>query len=277
MTSRKTITILAASTALTIMSVLAQPVLAQQVGTATAVNPASESTPPGGSTGPLTVGAHIVHKERIHTSPSGSAQLAFLDKSSLSIAPNTTITIDEFVYNSDSGSGHAVTKLTEGALRYVGGKLSHEGEAVISTSAANIGIRGGTATVSYGQGGVTITCQNGRLTVTNGTGTITLITGFSLFVKSWNSPLGQPAKTDVNLALHDVQLIMSKLNQVGGVDSYKGQNALCGTSTTPTCPLLPWSWSYGGQYDASVLGQQGTQLGTGQAQLSQHRPPPYNR
>jgi hypothetical protein len=271
MTLSKTVAVLAASAALNLMPGLSQPVLAQQVGTATAVNPAAESTPPGGSTGPLTVGAHVVHKERIHTSSSGSAQLLFLDKSSLSIAPNTTISIDEFVYNPGSGSGHAVTKLTQGALRYVGGQLSHEGQAVVSTPAATIGIRGGTATISSGGGGVTITCQNGRLTVTNGTGTITLITGFTIFVRNWNSPLGQPVKTDINLAMHDVQLIMSKLNQVGGVDSYKGQGALCGTPTTPACPLLPWTWPYGGQYDATQLGLQGTQLGTGQTQVPHHQ------
>jgi len=63
------------------------PATAQQIGTATAVNPVSESTPPGGATGKLTVGARVMHNERIHTSPSGSAQLLFLDKSSLSIGP----------------------------------------------------------------------------------------------------------------------------------------------------------------------------------------------
>ena len=63
------------------------PAAAQQVGTATAVNPTSESTPPGGGTVTLTVGAHIVHKERIHTTPTGTVQLAFLDASTLSIAP----------------------------------------------------------------------------------------------------------------------------------------------------------------------------------------------
>ena len=93
------------------------PVAAQQVvGTATAVNPSSESTPPGGSTQTLTIGARVLHKEHIHTSPSGGVQLLFLDKSSLSIAPNTSIVIDEFVYDPDSGKGHMLTTLTEGAL-----------------------------------------------------------------------------------------------------------------------------------------------------------------
>src|SRR5579863_5986235 len=92
------------------------PVLAQQVGTATAVNPETQSTPPGGSTVTLKVGAHVVHKERIKTTPTGSVQLLFLDRSTLSIAPNSDMVIDEFVYNPADGKGHMAASLAKGAL-----------------------------------------------------------------------------------------------------------------------------------------------------------------
>ena len=114
----KTLAILLASTALAVA-----PVLAQEVGTAAAVNPDSQSTPPGGSTTTLKVGARVVHKERIKTTPTGSVQLLFLDRSTLSIAPNSEVVIDEFVYNPGEGSGRMVTSLTKGALRFVGGQL----------------------------------------------------------------------------------------------------------------------------------------------------------
>src|SRR5690348_1279011 len=80
--------------------------MAQQVGTATAVNPETRSTPPGGSTVVLRVGAHVVHKEHIKTTPTGSVQLLFLDRSTLTIAPNSEIVIDDFVYNPGNGNGH---------------------------------------------------------------------------------------------------------------------------------------------------------------------------
>src|SRR6202045_4726092 len=134
----------------------AAPAAAQQVGTATAVNPLSESTPPGGTTAPLVVGAHIVHKEKVHTTPGGTVQLLFTDKSSMSIAPNTDIVIDEYVYNPDAKTGNMLVSLTKGTLRFVGGQLSHQGEAMITTSAANIGIRGGTATIIQGPGGTKV-------------------------------------------------------------------------------------------------------------------------
>jgi hypothetical protein len=107
---RSSITVL-----LLIFALAAVPAAAQQVGTATAVNPTSETTPPGATTVALTVGARIVHKQRIHTTPTGTVQLLFLDKSTLSIAPNTSLLIDEYVYDPNSGSGHMLTSLTEGA------------------------------------------------------------------------------------------------------------------------------------------------------------------
>jgi hypothetical protein len=156
---QKTIALLLAGTALA-----TSPVFAQEVGTAAAVNPESQSTPPGGSTTTLKVGARVVHKERIKTTPQGSVQLLFLDRSTLSIAPNSEIVIDEFVYNPGAGSGHMAVSLAKGALRLVGGQLSHQGEASVTTPNATIGIRGGISIVTLTEA-INI---NGLLTLGNG-------------------------------------------------------------------------------------------------------------
>jgi hypothetical protein len=170
---------------------VAWPALAQQVGTATAVNPMTESTPPGGSTNKLAVGARVVHKERIHTSPTGSVQLLFLDKSSLNIAPNTNLLIDEFVYDPTSGSGHMLTSLTRGTLQFIGGKLSHEGAVTVTTPAAAVGIRGGTATIEHGAHGTQVTNQYGTLTIRNGGGTMVVTRpGFVVTIANWNTVPG---------------------------------------------------------------------------------------
>ena len=80
----------------------ALPAKAQQIGTATAVNPLSESDGARRLDGHAQSRRPVVHKQRIHTTPSGSVQLLFLDKSTLSIAPNTNILVDEFVYDQNS-------------------------------------------------------------------------------------------------------------------------------------------------------------------------------
>ena len=142
------ITLLLTGTALTALPETT-PVWAQEVGTATAVNPQTQSTAPGGKTVTLNVGARVVHRERIQTSSAGTVQLLFLDKSTLSIAPNTSLLIDDYVYNPNDRSGHMVASLAKGALRFVGGQLSHEGQVKISTPSVTLGIRGGTAIVQH--------------------------------------------------------------------------------------------------------------------------------
>ena len=65
---------LKSTTSLLALFIAVGPAMAQQVGTATAVNPSSEGTPPGGTTTTLAVGARVLHKEHIHTSPTGSVR-----------------------------------------------------------------------------------------------------------------------------------------------------------------------------------------------------------
>jgi hypothetical protein len=251
---------------------MASASLAQQVGTATAVNPTSESTPPGGSAVTLTVGARVVHKERIHTTPTGSVQLMFLDKSTLSIAPNSSILIDEFVYDPNSGNGHMAAKLTQGALRYVGGKLSHEGEASISTSVANIGIRGGTVTVIHGPHGTEVINHFGTITISNGGGTVTITRpGFVVNVTNWQTPPDQPARVTAEEISHYIKYIMSKFDQNGGVRGLKNINIACGTATSHPCPEPPWLPTNTGENDAFQIIIQATQHATGQTPPPPHR------
>jgi hypothetical protein len=233
------------------------PAMAQQVGTATAVNPKTESAPPGGSTTTLTVGARVVHKERIHTSPSGSVQLLFLDKSTLNIAPNTSLVIDEFVYDPASGSGHMLTKLTQGTLQYIGGKLSHDGAVTITTPAATLGIRGGTATVDHGAQGTHAININGTLTIVNGGGSIVVYRpGFVVTITNWNTPPGQPVRVTADQVIHYIEYLSSKFGQNGGVGGLNNGNVIlagCGTATTLPCPEPSWLPTDTGVNDATEL------------------------
>jgi hypothetical protein len=241
---------------------IANPAAAQEVGTATAVNPTSESTPPGGSTQTLTIGAHVIHKERIHTSPSGTVQLLFVDKSSFSIAPNTSIVIDEFIYDPNSGAGHMLTTLTQGALRYVGGELSHQGEATIQTSDAAIGIRGGTVTVGKGSGGTTAINHYGTTTISNSGGTVIVnMPDYEVTITGWTIQPGQPTKVTDAEILHYLALLTSKPGQHGGWQ-FSGGNFACGEPGTPACPAPPWFSTDTGQNNADQIIVQGTRLGT---------------
>ena len=238
----------------------AAPVAAQQVGTATAVNPVSESTPPGGATDKLTVGARVMHNERIHTSSSGSAQLLFLDKSTLSIAPNTNLVIDEFVYDPAANTGHMLTRLTTGTLQYIGGQLSHQGAVTINTPAVAVGVRGGTVTIAHGANGTQITNQYGTITLTNGAGT-TVVTrpGFMVTIASWKTPPGAPTLVTAMQVDRNIKKLSSKFGQNGGVAGLKSlATANLSCATHAACPELPSA----GENAASQIILQSTQRAT---------------
>src|SRR5262249_5825104 len=242
--------------------VAARPAVAQQVGTATAVNPVSESTPPGGATDKLTVGARVMHNERIHTSPSGSAQLLFLDKSSLSIASNTNLVIDEFVYDPASNHGHMLTRLTAGTLQYIGGQLSHQGAGTINTPAVAVGIRGGTVTISHGANGTQITNQYGTITLTNAAGT-TVVTqpGYTVMVADRKSPPGQPMRVTAAEVDRNIKKLSSKFGQDGGGKSLKHiATAKLNHATTATA-ACPQPLSAGENAAAQII-MQSTQRAT---------------
>jgi hypothetical protein len=269
---RSSITVL-----LLIFVLAAVPAAAQQVGTATAVNPTSETTPPGATTVALTVGARIVHKQRIHTTPTGTVQLLFLDKSTLSIAPNTSLLIDEYVYDPNSGSGHMLTSLTEGALRFVGGALSHQGEASIATPAAAIGIRGGTITVIHGNNGTRVINHFGVITIHNGGGTIVISRpGFAVTILNWNTPPGEPERVTETEIAHYLRLLTSSTGQNGGVPGLKhvaiGECGVLGLRSY-NCPGTPWIPTDTGESDAFQLIIQATQQGTTTSQQPRQRPP----
>jgi hypothetical protein len=99
---------------------LLESAVAQTVGTAGAVNPQAQV-----GDRVLQVGSSIIFRERISTSASGSTQVMFVDKTTLSVGPNSSILIDEFVYNPNAGTGRMTVTLTKGAMRMVGGNVSH--------------------------------------------------------------------------------------------------------------------------------------------------------
>ena len=82
-----------------------------------------------------------VHRKRDH------GQLLFVDQTTLTIAPNSEVVLDKFVFDPDRGTGEIAISLTKGALRFIGGKISKNTDAVINTPSATIGIRGGLAVI----------------------------------------------------------------------------------------------------------------------------------
>jgi hypothetical protein len=120
------------------------PLAQQRVGVNSAVNPNATGAPPGAPPRRLVIGQDVMFNEHITTAQNGQTQLLFLDESSMTVGPNSDLTIDQFVYDPKSGTGKLAMSATRGLLRYVGGKLSKQDNAVtLRTSTATLAVRGG--------------------------------------------------------------------------------------------------------------------------------------
>src|SRR5437763_6373350 len=144
-----------------------------RVGVNSAVNQQAVGVPPGAGARPLVIGQDVVFNERITTQAAGQTQLLFLDESSMSIGPNSDLTIDQFVYDPRSGTGKLAMTTTRGLLRFVGGKLSKQDEGVtLRTNSATLAVRGGAFLLNQAPGGAleAVFIYGRGLTVTGASG-----------------------------------------------------------------------------------------------------------
>lgn len=206
------------------------PVHAQNAGRVGAVNPDAKGTPPGGASRTLAIGGNVVYKEKIQTSAQGSTQIIFPDTSTLNVGRNSNITIDEYVYDPNAGTGKMVASVGKGVLRFVGGQISHTTGVTLNTPTATLGVRGGVVTIMYpippGFGGGDPNLANARgelvighvgvTVISNNTGSVTLQPGFATFVTGPNDPIPPPFRiSDLTLA-QIMALLTSKPGQSGG-------------------------------------------------------------
>jgi trimeric autotransporter adhesin len=142
--------LIASATSISALTLLLGPAMAatERVGIAAAVNPATTGSPPGKEDRVIVVGDKMLQNERVVTSDKGRTQLLFLDGSALTIGPNSSVVLDEFVYDPKTKVGKLAFSATKGLFRLVGGKISKKTPVTFKTPSALIGIRGGIAIVT---------------------------------------------------------------------------------------------------------------------------------
>lgn len=126
---------------------------AQDIGKVATLTPQMQGQPPGGALSTLRQGAPVVADHRIVTGQNGRGQLLFVDETTLSVASQSEIVLDRFVYDPNRRGGEIGLSLTRGALRFIGGRASDRQPAEIRTPTGTVSVRGSTALVLV---------QNGR-------------------------------------------------------------------------------------------------------------------
>ncbi len=166
---------LALSTALT-----GTALAATKVGVIGAANPQVYVEREGGAKTVLRVGDEIFLNDKLSTDGKGSAQLMFLDKSALTISPESLVTIDTFVYDPAAKDGTMTVNGAKGAFRFIGGALTKKKAVNFKTPVSTIGIRGGIVDTHIAAGGQTdaVFLFGKEMTMTNAAGQTSSTTQF---------------------------------------------------------------------------------------------------
>jgi hypothetical protein len=181
-----------------VLAFSAMPAFAQVVGAVGAVTPLSLGTPPGEKTRNLILGARVISNETIQTSGDGSANIIFLDRTTMSIGRNSTLIIDKYVYDPSTGKGALTATMAQGVLRFIGGQISHTSGVKVLTPVATIGVRGGMMTVNVGADGVTVMSHYGHIDVANGRNhQLILRSGFTVHVHGHDEYIAAPGQTSL--------------------------------------------------------------------------------
>ena len=133
---------LAAAAATSVVSPLTHAAVqaGDHVGVVTAARPGVNSTP---ADKVVYVGNDVLFGQRFTTDKVGAVHILFMDQSSITLGPNSTLTIDEFSFHPEKQEGRITVSLLKGVLRVVGGLVSKYSDTRVITSNATIGIRGG--------------------------------------------------------------------------------------------------------------------------------------
>lgn len=159
-----------------VMAVVGMDSSNAEIGVLAAVNRDMTGARPAEQARPIFIREKLVQDERIVSTGGGGGQVLFLDQTSLTIAPNSEVVLDKYVYDPDSDSGEMTVTVLKGAMRFVGGRISKTSPATIRTPSATIGIRGGMGNVTVGGGDETIYMHVAGFssTITSATETLTI-------------------------------------------------------------------------------------------------------
>lgn len=113
--------------------------------------------------GAVSVGTTVSMGDQLQSNETGLGMLVFRDESSAKLGPNSSLTIDEFVYSPGS-SGSLGISLDRGISRFYGGQVSKKGAMVITTPHVILGVRGGIIDANVDGGKTSGILRAGKLT-----------------------------------------------------------------------------------------------------------------
>ncbi len=105
--------------------------------------------------------------EMIRTAEESASVITFLDKSQISVGPNSEVVLDRFVFDPDTAKGTFSINVVQGVFRFASGTMA-KSAYVIRTPVATMGIRGTEFTIVVEPNGTTnVTVASGMVMIEN--------------------------------------------------------------------------------------------------------------
>jgi hypothetical protein len=176
-----------------------------KIGSIGAVDTMATGQQQGGATQTLLLGADVFRNQVVRTDATGLVDILFADESTITIGHHSELVLDDFVYDPDAQRGSLAVTLGDGAMRFIGGKISKKTPVQVVTPLAALTIRGGIGLFSFprGKDGLVAFIYGIEITVTakNGTRRSIRQPGFGVSVPADGGDPSEPFRlTDQQLA-----------------------------------------------------------------------------
>jgi hypothetical protein len=225
----------------------AQSATDAKVGAVGAVNTAATGQLQGGASQTLFVGADVFQNQTVRTDTTGLAEIMFADQSTITVGHGSEVVLDNFVYDPSNEIGQLAVGLSQGTMRFIGGKISKTNPVKVTAPTATLTIRGGIGIFSFpkGQNGLVVFLYGVELKVLMKNGVTRSIRqpGFGVTIPQDGSDPSEPFRlTDEQLAALRSQLESNSndqgklpndplhpLKKFGSNDSFKPDTPLLDT------------------------------------------------
>ncbi|MGF1623646.1 MAG: FecR domain-containing protein, partial [Alphaproteobacteria bacterium] len=163
---------------------------AGEIGDVVDVLTGAYGQPPALDRRPLFPAEAVFADEVVETVPAGGLTVQFHDGSALTLGSDSTVVLDQFVYN--PGQGSDAIQLGKGVFRFISGDLDHGDGFQITTPTASIGVRGTDfVVVVLADGGTRVGTISGLVTAFQlaGGAAIDLLPGSYAFIPAGALPM----------------------------------------------------------------------------------------
>ena len=189
----------------------------------------------------LRMGDAVNQGDTVSTGPNSAVVLKFDDGEVAALTANSRMTVTQYQYNAQSGSGNILLSLINGGMRAVTGLIGKNSPEKVAyrASSATIGIRGTTVDIVTANNKVAVSVDQGAISFTMGNETHNVNAGDAVFgsdgkiTQDSAQRIYDALPADMRELIGSLRALTAAINEGSGATRGTGTiNAITGTSGT---------------------------------------------